>query len=253
MEGGDKSCCRLCHHCFPHSHLCRSQAVASRRCRTCSCRRPPDIAFPVAIVAPLSSLTAGCCLLPIAPSTASPRPFFVVGFSSAAAFNRRGSRCPHLLPSAATTAADRPSRNGRFLPCVLLCHRSRLHSALLSTAPAPTIIFFMQENDAAPTALSFGLLCLFPCAKNYSRNPYRPRLRPSPSAPISRQQLAFLAAVAAISSSSAPPVVATFSAESSPSSPAAPLLIAGRAHRWPCQSSSIPPACVASKGSLPLL
>ncbi|RWW50999.1 hypothetical protein BHE74_00042744 [Ensete ventricosum] len=81
----------------------------------------------------------------------------------------------------------------------------------------------MQENDAAPTALSFGLLCLFPYAKNYSSDPHRPQLRPSPLAPINRQQLAFLAAATAISSSLAPVAVATFSIESSP---VAPLLTA---------------------------
>ncbi|RWW09603.1 hypothetical protein GW17_00026901, partial [Ensete ventricosum] len=99
---------------------------------------------------------------------------------------------------------DRPSRSSHFLPCVLLYHSSRLHSTLLSTMLAPTIIFFLQENGTTPTALSFGLLCLFPCAKNYNRNPRWPQLWPSPSAPISRQQLAFPVVVAAISSSPAP-------------------------------------------------
>ncbi|RWV92555.1 hypothetical protein GW17_00045055 [Ensete ventricosum] len=48
------SCCHLCHRCFPRSHLYRSQAVASRRCRrcrTCSCHKPLGVAFPVAAAA----------------------------------------------------------------------------------------------------------------------------------------------------------------------------------------------------------
>ncbi|RRT42762.1 hypothetical protein B296_00026377 [Ensete ventricosum] len=67
-----------------------------------------------------------------------------------------------------------------------------------------------------------------PAPKNYSHNPHRPQLRPSPSAPISRQQLTFLVATlavaTAISSSPVPAIIATFSTESSPSSPTAPLL-----------------------------
>ncbi|RZS07348.1 hypothetical protein BHM03_00038183 [Ensete ventricosum] len=203
------SCCRLCHYCFPRSRLCRSQVVASRRCRTCSCRRPPDIAFPS-------------------------RPL------------------PHA--STATTIADHPSRSGCFVPCVLLYHHSRLHFASLLTAPALTIVFFMEENNGAPTALSFGLLCLFPCAKNCSHNPHRPQLWPSPSAPISRQQLtllaANLAAATTISSSPAPAVVATFSAESSPSSPAAPLLTALAAALVVVAKTAAPLCCSAGDHGL---